>query len=98
MDSRPLGIAALALAVIGAAGVGSYMALRPSQVPVSAEVAATNPGQTPSAKPADAARNLSSACPTRPGGRPGCRILELGRYLGNGTVLPRDRRAGARTE
>jgi hypothetical protein len=51
MDSRPLGIAALALGVIGAAGVGSYMALRPSQAP-QAQVATANPALTETGQPA----------------------------------------------
>jgi hypothetical protein len=42
MDSRPLGIAALALGIIGAAGVGSYLALRPSQSPAPVAAAAQN--------------------------------------------------------
>jgi hypothetical protein len=49
MDSRPLGIAALAVGIIAAAGMGSYLALRPSQAAttpasVAAPAAQTQPG------------------------------------------------------
>jgi hypothetical protein len=48
MDSKPLGIAALALGMIAAAGFGGYLALRPSQAP-AAQVATANQDQSRSA-------------------------------------------------
>jgi hypothetical protein len=57
MDSRPIGIAALALGIIGAAGVGSYLALRPTQPPAAVATTAQNqPAGTPA----------STASPTAP--------------------------------
>jgi hypothetical protein len=51
MDSKPLGFAILAIGVMGAAGLGSYLALRPSQATstpaaISAPAAQTQPGAT----------------------------------------------------
>ncbi len=51
MDSKPLGFAILAIGVMGAAGLGSYLALRPSQATntpaaVTAPAAQTQPGAT----------------------------------------------------
>jgi hypothetical protein len=71
MDSRPLGIAALALGMIGAAGVGSYLALRPSQ-PAVAQVASASPGTAQSAplagQPAGSPTASASAGASAPAG------------------------------
>lgn len=57
MSSKPLGILALAVAMVTAAGVGSYLALKPgpTQAAPAEFVASANPASTPAASPQAAA-------------------------------------------
>ncbi len=57
MSSKPLGIVALAVAMVAAAGVGSYLALKPgpTQAAPAEVVASASPAGTPAASPAQAA-------------------------------------------
>jgi hypothetical protein len=57
MSSKPLGIAALAVAMVAAAGVGSYLALKPgpTQAAPAEVVASASPAATPAASTGQAA-------------------------------------------
>ncbi len=69
MDSKPLGFAILAIGVMGAAGLGSYLALRPSQAASTpaavtapaAQAAQAQPGQKPVAETEGAVAQDSKA-------------------------------------
>ena len=54
MSSKPLGIVALAVAMVAAAGVGSYLALKPgpTQAAPAEVVASASPAGTPAASAA----------------------------------------------